>query len=460
MNSGQSVSIPWLAPRALIAVLKKHWQDGGDRVLAQRMAGAAFLIRVAGALVVYLSQVLLARWVGGFEFGVYVYVWTWVLLLGDTVHLGLASAAQRFIPEYTQRRAVSLLRGFLLGSRLVVFALATGLAVIGAVVIWCLDARIPRYELIPLYLACATLPFYALSNMLDGIARTYNWIGLALAPPYLMRPLVLVTLMMAAYFGGFAMNAATAMIAAVAATWVTAVFQLFALNRRLNRQVQPGIRSFDFKDWFSTSLPILVVWGFYTLLTYADVLLLQLFRAPEEVAHYYSASKTLAFVAFIYFAVSASVAHKFAEYHFAGDRTRLAEFLGDTIRWTFWPSLAAAAFVLTFGRLFLGLFGDDFVQAYPLMFIMAIGLLARAAVGPAERLLNMLGEQRACALVYVAAFSTNVIGCLVLIPSMGSAGAAISTAGALIVESGLLFWVTRQRLGLHLLVFGRPALSG
>ena len=36
----------------------------------------------------------------------------------------------------------------------------------------------------------------------------------------------------------------------------------------------------------------------------------------------------------------------------------------------------------------------DFVAGYPLMFILAIGLIARAAVGPAERLLNMLGEQR------------------------------------------------------------------
>ena len=32
------------------------------------------------------------------------------------------------------------------------------------------------------------------------------------------------------------------------------------------------------------------------------------------------------------------------------------------------------------------------------MFILAAGLLARAAVGPVERLLNMLGEQRACAI--------------------------------------------------------------
>ena len=38
--------------------------------------------------------------------------------------------------------------------------------------------------------------------------------------------------------------------------------------------------------------------GFYLLLTYADVIVLQQYRAPDEVAVYYAAAKTLALVAF------------------------------------------------------------------------------------------------------------------------------------------------------------------
>ena len=45
------------------------------------------------------------------------------------------------------------------------------------------------------------------------------------------------------------------------------------------------------------------------------------------------------------------------------------------------------------------------------MFIFAIGMLARAAVGPAERFLNMLGEQRACAFVDARAFVVNLVLC-------------------------------------------------
>ena len=40
------------------------------------------------------AQILLARWMGSFEYGTYVYVWTWLLLTGDIVHLGLPLTAE------------------------------------------------------------------------------------------------------------------------------------------------------------------------------------------------------------------------------------------------------------------------------------------------------------------------------------------------------------------------------
>ena len=79
-------------------------------------------------LLAFVSQILLARWMGGFEFGIYIYAWTWVLLIGGMVDLGLGSAAQRFIPEYTEHKHFALLRGFLRGSRWLALIIATTVA--------------------------------------------------------------------------------------------------------------------------------------------------------------------------------------------------------------------------------------------------------------------------------------------------------------------------------------------
>jgi O-antigen/teichoic acid export membrane protein len=198
-----------------------------------------------------------------------------------------------------------------------------------------------------------------------------------------------------------------------------------------------------------------MVEGFYLLLANTDILVLQQFRSPEDVAHYYAAAKTLTLIAFVHFAVSAAVAHRFSEYHVTEDHERLKQILSDSVRWTFWASLAATVVILAAGRPLLSLFGASFVEGYYLMFILAAGLMARAALGPVERLLNMLGEQSACASVYAAAFVLNLVLCIVLIPRLGMAGAAVSTATALIVESVLLFWVTKRRLGFHAFIWGR-----
>ena len=433
----------------------KTWL-AGEHGAAQRMAGTAFAIRVLSAAVVFASQILLARWMGSFEYGTYVYVWTWLLLVGDIVHLGLPLTAQRYIPEYIQRGAPDRLRGYLIGSRWLTFGLGTTVAILGAWLVHSLAGSLDRHIVMPLYFACVALPFYAFSFMLDGVARSYDWIGLALMPHSLLRPILILALIGGICLAGLPLDATTTMLATAIAIWTTALGQLLALNRRLARSVAAGARTYDIRGWFATSLPMIAVWGMYTLLTTTDVLVLQLFRPADDVAHYYAASKTLTLVTFIYFAVAAAAGHRFTGYHVAGDRDGLARVVTTTIRWIFWPSLAAVLLILAAGKPMLWLFGPGFMDAYPVMFVLAVGLLARAAVGPAERLLTMVGQQRVCAIAYTAAFAVNLAGCFTLAKPYGGIGVAMATSAAFVTESVLLFLIARRRLGLHLFVW-RPA---
>jgi O-antigen/teichoic acid export membrane protein len=452
-----SIPASWRAELgAAIARVYALFADGSDSSLVRRLAGAAFLIRVVSAAIAFVSQILLARWMGGFEFGIYVYAWTWVLLIGGMADLGLASAAQRFIPEYTEYKQFALLRGFLSGSRWLALIIAGTVAGAGVIAVTVLAPHIDPGTIVPLYLCCAALPMFALWQVQSGIARSYNWVNLGLTPNYVQRQLVLLGLMGLAYALGLPTDAVTATIVGIIALLSVGVGQLLILNRRLSGMVERGPRAYAVRAWLSISTPIFLVEAFYLLLTYSDVIILKQFRSPDEVAIYYAAAKTLALVAFVYYSVAQTIAHKFAEYHVTGDHQRLAAFLKQAVRLTFWPSLGAIVVLLVLGRPLLRLFGADFVSGYYLMFIIAIGLLARAAVGPAERLLNMLGERRSCALVYGAAFALNVVLCVLLIPPLGLAGAAIAGSVALVFESASLFLVAKYRLGFHCLIFGGP----
>src|SRR5436309_9363622 len=107
----------------------------GEASVTRRLAGTIFIIRLVSAALAYLSQILLARWMGGSEYGVYVYVWTWVLLFGSMMDFGISVSAQKIIPEYRTRGEHALLRGFLAGSRWMTFVVSTVLALLLAGVV-------------------------------------------------------------------------------------------------------------------------------------------------------------------------------------------------------------------------------------------------------------------------------------------------------------------------------------
>jgi O-antigen/teichoic acid export membrane protein len=451
-QAGVRVSVR--APFAGLTARLKAGLGDADQLLVQRLAGTAFLIRVVAAVLAYISNVLFARWMGTFEFGVFVYVWTWVLLIGPALDVGLATAAQRFIPEYRERGLMPLLRGYISHSRWLAFAAATVIALVSAGLVYLLTPFLESYTVIPLYIACIALPAFAVASVQDGISRSYDWIGLAIVPGYIIRQLLLTVLMAAAYFGGLPVDAVTAVALSAVAVWLPLLLQTVVLNRRLLAHIAPGPSAHDVGLWVRTGLPILMAESFYLLLTHADLLMLQQFRPPEDVAVYYATVKTLALVAFIHFSIAAATAHRVAAYHVAGDRDGLAAFIRKAMRLTFWPSLAATLLLLACGKPILALFGAQFVEGYHLMFILAVGLLARAAIGPMERFLNVIGEQRACALVYGTAFAINIGLCFVLIPPFGAAGAAAAITAALIVETIALVVLLERKMGLNI-VWGR-----
>src|ERR1700716_1525931 len=104
-------------PTGVIARLRSMLGGSSEASVTKRLAGTIFIIRVISAALAYLSQILLARWMGGSDYGIYVYVWTWVLLLGSMMDFGIAASAQKIIPEYRASGDQARLRGFLSGSR-------------------------------------------------------------------------------------------------------------------------------------------------------------------------------------------------------------------------------------------------------------------------------------------------------------------------------------------------------
>ncbi|MBL4637728.1 MAG: polysaccharide biosynthesis C-terminal domain-containing protein, partial [Proteobacteria bacterium] len=86
-----------------------------------------------------------------------------------------------------------------------------------------------------------------------------------------------------------------------------------------------------------------------------------------------------------------------------------------------------ALVMMALGKYFLMLFGENFTSGASLIWILGLGIVFRASVGPAESVLTMSGQQNTCAIVYVATLLVNIVLNWSLIPHYGLHGAAIAT---------------------------------
>src|SRR5437868_4403911 len=296
------------SPAGVMARLRALLGGSSEASVTRRLAGTIFIIRVSSAALAYFSQILLARWMGSSDYGVYVYVWTWVLMLGSMMDFGIAVSAQKLIPEYRTRGDHDLLRGFLSGGRWMTFVVSSIAALLLAGLVKILSPSIEPGALVPLYIGCLTLPAFVVANTQDGIARAHDWMRLGLMPQFVVRQTLIIGLTAGAFALGFHLGATAAMAASCAAVWIAMTGQMMVMNRRLRGSIEAGPKAYDFRGWLAVSLPILMVEGFYLLLSYTDVLLLQQFRSSEEVGVYFAVIKTLALVSFIHYAMSATTA--------------------------------------------------------------------------------------------------------------------------------------------------------
>ncbi|MEL6743984.1 MAG: lipopolysaccharide biosynthesis protein, partial [Pseudomonadota bacterium] len=240
----------WNAPIEKVLSIADSIATGTDETAqAQRTALVAFTIRIVSAVIAYVSQVLIARWLGGHEYGVFVWVWVAAVICGGVACIGFPSAVVRFIPQYRLAGDTAGMRGIIFGSRIFSVAAATAIALIGCGLVWLFEDTVSNVYVMPLFLGAICLPMLALAEVQDGVARAMNWIGLALSPTYLVRPCLILAAMAIALGMGFDPTAKTALIASIAATWITSVGQMLIMNRGVKREVARGKRDINMKVW-------------------------------------------------------------------------------------------------------------------------------------------------------------------------------------------------------------------
>jgi O-antigen/teichoic acid export membrane protein len=147
-------------------------------------------------------------------------------------------------------------------------------------------------------------------------------------------------------------------------------------------------------------------------------------------------------------AVNTAAAPSFAACHAAGNRRQLQRLarIGAWASTSF--AVAAGTLMVACGRSVLGLFGDRFTAAYPLLLIFVLGAAINATAGSVGHLLNMTGHQSVSLIVFAIGLLVYYLLSALLIPHFGLLGAAVASSMSVAAWNLIMVYFVRRRLGI------------
>lgn len=410
-------------------------------------AGAAFLVKSSGALLALLLQVLLARAMGVSEFGVYILVFNWVMVLATFANLGLHLPIIRFVSSYRVERRFGALRGMLRRCAQLVLASSALLTLLYLAVVAGLTDTLEPSLAATLWVGAAALPLMALTHTGKSFMFAFRRSAAGMAPDLVLRPLLVAAAVGVVLVLTGTVSAPLAMVLMVAGGGAALLSTWWLVGRSRPAECRREAAEFESALWLRTALPFLLVAAAELLLARTDILVLGMLRPTAEVGIYASANLLAAALSMVTTSIEGVVAPRFAE-QFARDDRGAAQRLLTRMVWGLSAvMLPAALLMLLFGEWVLTIFGRDFSAGGSVLAILVVGQLVTAAVGPVGMLLGIGGQQKRFALYMGMAGGLNLILAFSLIPALGAEGAAWARLATLLFYTSILGYLVWRRLG-------------
>jgi O-antigen/teichoic acid export membrane protein len=405
-------------------------------------------------------QLVLARYLGPEQFGVYAYAMGWLSLALLFGKLDLDNAATRYIGAYAGNGEWALASGFVRRVPLLVLAASSAVALIVGVTVHFV-ARQRGIETPPvLWAACLLLPATGVMQLLSNVLQGFRRVVASQAPPSVIRPVLFAGMLLS--YGALVQGhpfAAVAVYANLAATLVVIGVQIGLVWVRFKPHAAKG-HQYATRAWLKTASGLLAVSIAQLVLSgQTDVVVVGSVLSKVEAGSYSIASQLANAVHMGITAVVFVAAPTIAHLYHTGAKRDLQQLVTRVGQANLLLTLPALLTLLILGKPILALFGPTFPAAYPILVVLSLVTLQGAAGGAVcGFLLTMTGHEKVAALIIGVAAIVYAGLVVVLSPRFGAVGVAMATLIAYVLRAIWLGIYVHRRLGINVLkVWGHGA---
>jgi O-antigen/teichoic acid export membrane protein len=410
----------------------------------------SLLISTTGAGLSLVVHLVLARILGGEEYGRYVFALAWMNMLLLLGKFELDTASVRFVGAYSGTEQWSFLRGFMRRSSQIVGGASFGIALVGALAIFALFGQIERGIALSLLAASALLPVTAIAQLKSSVMQGFKQVARAQAPSMVVRPVIFVLgLLGLHYLARIPVSAPVAILLQVGATTVALALTIRFLQGVVPTAVRQAPEAFDTRYWIKTAAGLLIISGGQTILsTNADVLVVGSLLGPTEAGRYGAASQLASAVSFGITAISFIALPIIADLYARQARLQLQSLVSHVTRLGLLLSVPVLLALFFGAGPLLSAFGPSFTGVSGLLILLGFDQLIGSIFGISGYLLVMTGHQVTAARVIIGCAILNLVLTFILTPLLGVMGAGVATTIATLARSYLLTARVRASLGL------------
>ncbi len=413
-----------------------------------QVSGRLVLARFFAAGLTLLLQIVLARWVGAEELGIYVIATSFAAVLAIFATMGFDAITGRFVARYRVKECHDLLAGFRISSLRHLLGASVALSGGFIVVILFLPELVPTDLRTSFILGVIAAPIIGLMRINGAFANVSRCFQTGFLPDILMRPSLQLSLFVVLAWSFAESSVQIALYAFILAAILAALAQA-ALIKRWGILPDDGCTpGFETKLWRGAGLTMMVAAVLVNQIAEIDVLLLSGLLGHDQIAVFNVCFRLVAFVSFGIYAVYQTMLPDLSEAYARADWPEVQLVISRANFICVCGALIALVGLFVVGRFVLGLFGNSFLAGYASLILLGCAQTFVAGVGPGAQLLMIAGFQNRCMIAYGTGLGCTVALNFLLVPSLGLEGAIYALVTGMVTSSLLLWYFARRHLEL------------
>ncbi|MEB0205864.1 flippase [Pseudomonas sp. CCC3.1] len=423
-----------------------------------RAAAGSLALSLSSKMLMLLTSVLLARWLGAEGYGYYVSSMAVLTLLSIFATIGFPTLVIRLFSSYRAHQKWGLMRGLLERSNQLILVVSIALGGAGAVIISAMSENLAPSYTNCLWWAMAMLPLVALGAIRSALLRGLHFVVLGQLSENLLTPGLFV-LFISAWAGltlssSLALTPEAAMASRFAAVAISFLVGAWLLVKRLPEEIRSSEPRYEIKEWTRSALPLLFIVGIGIIGSQVNMLMLSGLQSAESAGIYQIATRGGELVAFSLVVVNMAIQPTISKLYSLGEVKKLQRVLTIAARGTLALAVPLAVIMGFFAEPILGtVFGPEFKRGALSLTILCVAQVIAAASGSVGQILYMTGHERDASIGVFVGFAVNITSSLILIPLWDIAGAATASALSIVSCNLVLAFLVRKRTGLNSTAF-------